>query len=280
MLVLDQPAPREALDWCARHDLACQSGELAPLALPSDLKNRSLWLPDVAQVRNPRLVRALVEDIERRGGEVLADSPATGLITRGRRIEAVQTPRGEIRADHFILATGAWSAMGLGPLPGLDLIRPVRGQMLLFAPGSHELRTVLLRAGTYLVPRRDGHLLVGSSLEDAGFDASTSPAVLIALHQAASELLPSLAKHAPARSWAGLRPGSPDNIPLISRHPDFDNLWLNLGHYRYGVTMAPASAALLVDLIDGRQPAVDPAPYAWATFTQRAWTAENSPGAP
>ena len=280
MVVLDEPAPQEALDWCARHNLACEmGGGLAQNVLAPGMNNHSLWLPDVAQVRNPRLVRSLVEALQRLGGAVLADTPATGLITRGRRIEAIMTPGGDMHADRFVLATGAWGGIGLGPLPGLDVIRPVRGQILMFPPGSHALSTILLHAGFYLVPRRDGHLLVGSTLEDAGFNARTTPEVLASLREAACKIVPSLAEHEPVQSWAGLRPGSPDNIPLIGRHPEFDNLWLNLGHYRYGVTMAPASAALLADLIDDHQPALDPAPYAWAAFTQRAWTAENSPDA-
>ncbi|MGA7950688.1 MAG: FAD-dependent oxidoreductase, partial [Thiobacillaceae bacterium] len=244
------------------------------------LQDHHLWLPDVAQVRNPRLVRSLLEAVQHLGGEVHTDSPATGLITRGRKLEAVQTADGEIRAERFVLATGAWGGIGLGPLPGLEAIHPVRGQILMFPPGSHALSTIVLHAGYYLVPRRDGHLLVGSTLEDVGFDARTTPEVLAGLRETACKLVPSLAGHEQVQSWAGLRPGSPDNIPLIDRHPDFDNLWLNLGHYRYGVTMAPACATLLADLIEGGQPALDPAPYAWAAFTQRAWTAENSPGAP
>ena len=278
MVVMDDPAPSQALDWCAQHDLVCLNGEEPARDAQAPAMNKhSLWLPEVAQVRNPRLLRALVEAIEHRGGELIARTSATGLITRGRRVEAILTPNGEMRAERFIVATGAWGGMGLGPLPGLDAIRPVRGQILLFGPGSHSLSTIVFRAGHYLVPRRDGHLLVGSTLEDAGFDANTRPESLAMLHQAASELLPALANHAPIQGWAGLRPGSPDNIPLIDRHPDYDNLWLSLGHYRYGVTMAPASAALLADLIEERAPAIDPEPYSWASFSQRVWTADNSP---
>ncbi len=278
MVVLDDPAPQEALDWCARHNLACETGDgIAQGALAPAMNNHSLWLPDVAQVRNPRLVRSLVEALQHMGGEVLADTPATGLITRGRQVEAIMTPHGQLRAERFIVSTGAWGGMGLGPLPGLEIIRPVRGQILLFGPGSHSLSSIFFQSGLYLVPRHDGHLLVGSTLEDAGFDTSTSPEILAGLRQAACAVVPSLAGHEPVQSWAGLRPGSPDNIPLIDRHPDFDNLWLNLGHYRYGVTMAPASAALLADLIDGRQPALDPSPYTWAAFSQRVWTEDNSP---
>ncbi|MCA1977701.1 MAG: FAD-dependent oxidoreductase, partial [Thiobacillus sp.] len=91
-------------------------------------------------------------------------------------------------------------------------------------------------------------------------------------HAEAAQLLPALAGAQPVRHWAGLRPGAPDNIPLIGRHPDFDNVYINAGHYRYGVTMAPASAELLADLIEGKTPALDPAPYRWEAALERRWT--------
>jgi glycine oxidase len=278
MAVLDEPNQPLAIQWSKEHKLRCERGEYAPDALTAALKSRALWLPDVAQVRNPRLIRALTEAVESQGGEVLAHTPVSGLIAREGRIEAIRTPQGELSGDQVVLATGAWGAMDLGPIPGLGTIRPVRGQMLLFAPGSHRLATILLRRGLYLVPRLDGSLLVGSTLEDAGFDSGTVPKVLKHLHQSACEMIPGLRNHQPIKSWAGLRPGSPDNIPLIGRHPDFENLWLNLGHYRYGVTMSPASATLLTDLMEGRKPAIDPTPYSWLAFKQRAWTATNLPG--
>ena len=91
------------------------------------------------------------------------------------------------------------------------------------------------------------------------------------LHAVATELLPPLGSMQPIRHWSGLRPGSPDNIPIIDRHPDFDNVFVNTGHYRYGVTMAPASAELLVDLMEGKTPALDPTPYSWQAALSRSW---------
>ncbi len=277
MAVLDEPNPALAAQWCKTHTLKCEDGEHAADTLAAVLKSRAVWLPDVAQVRNPRLVRALSEAVENQGGRILTHTPASGLIAREGKVEAIRTPHGELRVDQVVLATGAWGGLNMGPLPGLTAIRPVRGQMLLFPPGSHTLALILFRKGLYLVPRRDGHLLVGSTLEDVGFDSSTVPGMLTDLHRSACELVPELKNRQPIRSWAGLRPGSPDNIPLIDRHPDFDNLWLNLGHYRYGVTMAPASAMLLVGLMEGRKPLIDPAPYSWTAFSQRPWTAANRP---
>jgi len=157
-------------------------------------------------------------------------------------------------------------------MEGVPNVRPIRGQMLLFKLEPGVLDTILFRDGLYLIPRRDGHLLVGSTLEDAGFDKSTDTATRQRLHAAAAELLPALAGLQPVQHWAGLRPGSPGNIPAIDRHPDFANAFVNTGHYRYGVTMAPASAELLIDLMEGNTPALDPAPYRWQAALERRWT--------
>jgi glycine oxidase len=170
-----------------------------------------------------------------------------------------------------VVATGAWSGLGLDALAAMPQIRPIRGQMLLFKLEPGDLGTILYRNGLYLIPRRDGHVLVGSTLEDVGFDKSTDAATRQRLHSDAAELLPALKDAQPVQHWAGLRPGSPANIPIIDRHPDFRNVFVNTGHYRYGVTMAPASAELLVDLMEGNTPALDPAPYRWQAALERRW---------
>jgi glycine oxidase len=189
----------------------------------------------------------------------------------GRRAIAVQTATTALPTDQVVLATGAWAGLGLQGLPGIPNIRPIRGQMLLFRLQPGVLETILFRNGLYLIPRLDGHVLVGSTLEDVGFDKSTDAATRQRLHAEAAELLPALAAVQPLRHWAGLRPGSPDNIPVIDRHPDFDNVFVNAGHYRYGVTLAPASAELLADLMEGKPPALDPAPYRWEAALERRW---------
>lgn len=264
MRVVDAPQPDEALAWCKAHGLTAQSK-------PTHTAH-SLWLPDVAQVRNPRLVAALREAIVRMGGTIHTHCAAVAATTQAGRMTAVSTAQGTLSADQFVLATGAWAGIALPGLAGVPSIRPIRGQMLLFKLEPGELDTILYRNGLYLIPRRDGHVLVGSTLEDAGFEKLTDAATLQHLHSSATELLPVLGSMQPIQHWAGLRPGSPDNIPVIDRHPDFDNVFVNTGHYRYGVTMAPASAELLVDLMEGRMPALDPTPYSWNAASIRTWT--------
>ena len=234
-------------------------------------KGNHIWLPGIAQVRNPRLVAALRAAVVQLGGVIREHSPATGVLTQGGRVTAVRTAAEIFPADSVVLATGAWSGLGLAGLAATPNVRPVRGQMLLFKLAPGVLDTIVYRNGLYLIPRRDGHVLVGSTLEDAGFDKSTDDATRQRLHAEAAELLPALAATQPVRHWAGLRPGSPDNIPVIDRHPDFDNVFVNTGHYRYGVTLAPAAAELLVDLMEGKAPALDPAPYRWQAALDRHW---------
>jgi len=263
--VLGASQPESASAWCEAHGLLTH-----PCDTPA---GDCLWLPDIAQVRNPRLVAALREAVASLGGIIHTHCAAATAITQARRMLAVGTEQGEFTAERFVLATGAWAGITLPGLAGVPNVRPIRGQMLLFKLEPGALDTILFRNGLYLIPRQDGHVLVGSTLEDAGFDKSTDAATCQRLHREATALLPELAGLQPVQRWAGLRPGSPDNIPVIDRHPDFDNVFVNVGHYRYGVTMAPASAELLADLMDGNAPALDPAPYRWQAARGRNWTA-------
>ena len=260
MLALDVESPEQALAWCAAHGMAATGRD-----------EGSIWLPDVAQVRNPRLLAALRAAVVKQGGVIREHCAASGVLTQSGRVTAVRTTTGIFAADSVVLATGAWSGLGLAGLAATPQIRPIRGQMLLFKLEPGVLNTVLFRHGLYLIPRRDGHVLVGSTIEDAGFDKTTDDATRQRLHADAAALLPQLADIQPVRHWAGLRPGSPDNIPVIDRHPDFDNVFVNTGHFRYGVTMAPASAELLASLMEGNTPALDSAPYRWQAAQARRW---------
>lgn len=272
MLALEVPAVEEALSWCAVHGMTAEPVCPATRKLPPPLcAGRPIWLPEIAQVRNPRLVAVLRAAVVNAGGTIREQCPAVGVAHDGRRVLAIQTETETLPADSVVLATGAWSGLGLEGLAPMPQVRPIRGQMLLFKLAPGALDTILYRNGLYLIPRRDGHVLVGSTLEDVGFDKSTDAATRTRLHAEAAELLPALAHVGPIRHWAGLRPGSPDNIPIIDRHPDYDNVFVNTGHYRYGVTLAPASAELLVDLMEGRTPVLDPAPYRWQAALEREW---------
>jgi len=187
------------------------------------------------------------------------------LLIRTNRIQGVDTTGGTFEADTVVLAGGAWSAELLEPLGQHLEVMPVRGQMLLFRGQPGLVRHIVMAGSHYLIPRRDGRILAGSTVERVGFEKSTTPAARAELQQAALELIPALADCAIEQQWAGLRPGSPAGIPFIGPHPAIRDLYVNAGHFRNGLVLGPASACLLADLMLRRTPALDPAPYSLAT---------------
>lgn len=243
--------PLESLDASAlRH----AEPALAPHA-------RGLLLPQVAQVRNPRLLRALRVALQRARVRFEEQCEVLGFVAREGRIVALDTRRGRRPVDVLLVTTGAWSGELLRAC-GLNLpIEPVRGQILALQTEPGLVRHVVLAEDHYLVPRRDGLVLAGSTVEHVGFDKTLSPACATALRAAAARLVPALADAPQVAHWAGLRPGSPDGMPYIGRHPQFENVYVSAGHYRSGLTLAPASAVLVSALIAGQQPPVDGAAY-------------------
>jgi glycine oxidase len=261
MLVLPPYDLAAAQAWCSAHGVRLETAA-----------DGGVLLPDVAQVRNPRLMHALQSRVAALGGHILERCTVREIVAQGGRVQKLQTDCGECEADVFVVAAGAWSRQVLGA-HALQLdIAPVRGQMLLYKFDVPPIPHIVLQKDLYLIPRRDGHVLVGSTLEYAGFDKSTTEAARADLSRRAESILPSLRGRPLVRHWAGLRPGSPGNIPAIGRHPQLENLYINSGHFRYGVTMAPASVEILVNEMEGKPQPIDVAPY------QAGWGATSRPG--
>jgi glycine oxidase len=236
--------------WCAKNQIKTQKiGE-------------NLLLPQVAQVRNPRLLQSLKQLLIQTKVNLLEHTQLEPL-QQTDKITGWKTNTGAVlEADAFVVTSGAWSFELLKDTAANLNIKPMRGQILLYQTPQNSLKHIVYSNGFYLVPRRDGHLLAGSTLEDVGFDPRATEEVKIELQAKAETIMPSL-KNAPIiKHWSGLRPGTPDNLPTISAHPSIENLYLNTGHFRYGLTMAPASAALVVALILGEKLQIDASPYA------------------
>lgn len=264
---LDLDDEREALKWAAREQRPLERVDMqavrAAVPVLGDGYRHAVHMPGVANVRNPRLLKSLRAAVLREAGLTLhEDCPVTGFLRDGERVVGVRCAAGELRADAVVVAAGAWSGELLASL-GLALpVEPVKGQMILYKCAADFLPAMVLAAGRYAIPRRDGHVLVGSTLEYAGFDKTPSAEALHSLRASAAELLPALAEAEVVAHWAGLRPGSPDGIPFIGPVPGHTGLWLNCGHFRNGLVLAPASCQLLTDLLLGNAPIIDPAPYA------------------
>jgi glycine oxidase len=261
MLLLPPFQAELARQWCAQHRVVLQPVKLNEY-LP-DQQEEGLLLPEVAQVRNPRLMQALRKSVEMLGGIILEQHEAQRFLISGERVIALRTSQGNFGAAGYIVAAGAWSKMLLGENALNMDIRPIRGQILLFKFDTPPFQQILLKENLYFIPRRDGHVLVGSTLEDVGFDKSTTVEARDSLLRRVREIFPDWRERMPVQHWAGFRPGSPDNIPTIGRHPHFANLYANSGHFRYGVTMSFASAELLLNEIDGKPQPFSVEEYRW-----------------
>lgn len=237
--------------WCVAHSVRFEA------------RDGGLFLPDIAQARNPRLLQAQRARVVQLGGNVVEQCEVKEVVAGAGRVKHLATTRGDFSAERYVITAGAWSKTLLGEHALNVDIKPIRGQMLLFKFDVPPLSHILLQDGLYLIPRRDGHLLVGSTLEDVGFDKSTTNMARDMLLQRAIVLLPALGEMPIVKHWAGLRPGSVANIPSIGRHPKLENLYINSGHFRYGVTMAPASVELLLNELNERPQPCDVLPYRW-----------------
>ncbi len=278
-LMLDTDEMEHALDWCRERNISAVSWS------DEDLHGRepelsaafthAVCMTDVAQIRNPRLVKALREFLTKMGVEILEHRPVQRIVIEQGQVTGVETAQGKIQTGRVVVAAGAWSGellqrQGLG-LP----VKPVRGQMLLFNARPGLINHILLWEGRYLIPRVDGKVLMGSTLEEVGFSHEVTEEAAQVLRDKAVTMVPALDGVEIERHWAGLRPGSPSGVPYIGPVTDIDGLYLNTGHYRYGVVMGLASARQLRALIAGDEPILPVADYAPGSLLERV--AESIP---
>lgn len=265
LLVYGAEDQKQAELWAATQGISLKEltsadiGRVEPLV--SDKLGAGLWLPEVAQVRNPRLLAALCAELRQSGVEFRENIEVTGFSEQGGELTGIHTTQGPIHTNRCLVASGAWSGRLLAQA-GIELpIKPMKGQMLLLSAQGVPLKRMVLKHHRYLVPRRDGRILVGSTLEDTGFEKSTTAAARRDLWQAALEMVPGLV-HSPVEChWAGLRPGSPGGVPFIGEHPRISGLYVNSGHFRNGIVLGPASARLIADIMLEREPIIDPMPF-------------------
>ena len=209
--------------------------------------------PAGGQVRNPRLLRALRAAVLARGGAVEEGAPVARPCVRKCGAVGVFRETGElVEAGALLLCGGTWTA-GVAEVTGRPLpVRPVRGQMALLDCGARPFRPVVECGARYLVPRDDGRVLAGATQEEAGFDARVTAAGVAGLLDFARTLVPTLAGARVERTWAGLRPATPDGNPLLGPVPGVDRLFVAAGHFRDGLQQSPGTAAILADLIEGK----------------------------
>jgi len=271
MLVFADNEKKNARQWAEKHNQtlhiidAKECSELEPqLSLNSNNKD-IIWLPIVTQVRNPRLTKALIKQLKQLSADIHTHTEFKSLILDKKKIKGVKTNQGDFFADNIIICGGAWSAEILRTEDKVPAVRPVHGQMILFQTPPDTISRIVLDENRYIIPRRDGKVLFGSTIEEIGFKKQITADAKAELIEIACSRFPVLNKAEVIHHWSGLRPGSPAGVPYICQHSDYDNLFINAGHFRNGVVLAPASCQLMADLVLKREPILDPRPYGLMT---------------
>lgn len=219
-------------------------------------QGHAYWLPDYAQVRNPRLLKALYAACSAAGVEFVSGTPVQQVLAQSGTAVGVRTPTGDMEADVYVVASGAWSSQLLDTWePNLN-VQPVRGQIVLLEQQPLTVSHIVQCGLQYIVPRPDGRVLIGATEEHAGFEKRNTAAALHSLLEFGLYWLPSLATARFERCWSGLRPYRPGGLPLIGRVPGLDNLLVAAGHFRAGLQLSPITATLLRELILQQSPTI------------------------
>jgi glycine oxidase len=217
------------------------------------------WLGNDCRVRNPRHIQALVAACKASGVTIIEHDPAVDIIREGDWIVSCRSER--YQAAQVCLTAGAWTVQLLARLGIETGIMPVRGQMLLYKLPSKPFDCVINEGHRYLVPRDDGHLLVGSCEEEVGFVAETTESMLSELRGWAESIYPALKDQGVVQSWAGLRPGSFDSYPYLGPIPSMPGLSIAAGHFRHGLHWSTGTAVLMRQLLCGEKPSIELSPF-------------------
>lgn len=221
------------------------------------------------------LTEAALKAARHRGVDVSSGTAALSVDVDAGRVSGVTTDKTSYRAAKVVNCAGAWAGQ---VAPCALPMRPVKGQMVCFAMPSRELLKHVVRAPEiYLIPRSDGRLLAGATVEDVGFDKRTVPETIQRLRRAALAMLPALENARVLEDWAGLRPGTPDNLPILGATP-MPGYFVATGHFRDGILLAPATARVMGQVIEGRAPEWDLSAFSAARFGEESFKVSKSRG--
>ncbi|MFS8087126.1 MAG: glycine oxidase ThiO [Acidobacteriota bacterium] len=254
----DEAEMRSRFDWQSSEGLAIEwltadkVRRLEPVI--SEAVRCALRFPNDYQVENRRLIQALLKANQKLGVRVVSDCTVGGLLIESGKVHGVETSSGFVAAGGVILAAGAWTSLIKSQSPPIH-IEPIRGQMLCYKTRPRIARHVIYSSRGYLVPRRDGRVLAGSTTESAGFDKRVTDEGLSAIESMAIEIAPALAQLTPVDSWAGFRPRAGDDLPVLGPGTQTAGLFYATGHYRNGILLAPITGDLIAaGIVDGVTP--------------------------
>lgn len=222
------------------------------------------YFPTEAQLDNGALMRALAVACRRVRVDVREQTVVRRLILRGRAVQGVDTTTGTLRAPVVVNCLGSWAAMG-GRFPAALPVEPVRGQILLFQGPRRLFRHIVMSERAYAVQRRDGRLLVGSTLERVGFEKALTLEGIHNILCGLRQVSRAVTQCTFVEAWAGFRPDTPDHLPILGPGP-LQGFYAATGHFRHGILLAPATAQLMTELILHGRSSFDLAPFAPSRF--------------
>ncbi|GFO71862.1 glycine oxidase [Bathymodiolus japonicus methanotrophic gill symbiont] len=256
----------KATSWCEKYAINYNFASPEQRSTFSSCNGQSLYLDSIAQVRNPRLLKSLKQDLLQRGVNIVENCTIEKAQISNHRIAAIACESETFTVNTVVITAGAWTGNLCRQLFGdrenaRVEVFPVKGQMLILDAPVNTLQTMVLDNNQYLIPRRDGKILCGSTVEYAEFNKSTSQQAQQSLAGFARNLFPALESAPIIHHWAGIRPGTLQGIPYIGMHPEINNLAINAGHFRNGFAMGPAAAQLLYDIITRQATTMDAGLY-------------------
>lgn len=235
LLMMDEYDSPKAISWMKKYKIGYQ------------LHLQGALFENIAQTRNPRLLQALKADLLKRGVNIIENIEVDGVLIKNDRAIGVKSKQNQYLANNVVACSGAWSSKWLGLK---EEIFPMKGQMILIKSTPDALKHIVLDQGRYIIPRKDGRILVGSTMENVGFDKSIDTDTKKSLYDFACQRFSVLNGASIEYHWAGFRPASTSGKVILGKHDKFENLFINTGHFRNGLNMAPESANRIQQLIN------------------------------
>lgn len=262
----DSKEIRERFEWQKKSAfpveyLSAQEARKTEPFISPDVRE-GLYFPNDWQVENRKLLTALQKFADLNRIEIVENAEVKNLLVENFKVVGAQTEGQKFFAPKIVLATGAWTSLlddWTAPVEsdakvfGLPTVRPIRGQMISFRTAKRLFSKVIYTPRGYIVPRADGRILSGATVEDVGFDKSLTESGVEFLRQNALEISPSLGNLEIYEKWAGLRPRAADGLPILGASSEYENLFLATAHYRNGILLAPLTAKILADkIVEGK----------------------------
>ena len=250
LLMIEKEAIEKTLLWAESNQITItQKYDDLPFKLED--KEPRLFLPDIAQVRPPKLLTALRKSLDLLEVTCFEHTEVKSIKIIDNDFQSVSFEGGSLTANAVVIAAGAWSTSLIQGISEKINVYPVLGEMLCINFGKPVLKPIILDGGNYLIPRLDGQVLIGSTMEKKEFKKETTSKAKENLIKWAGKIWPELIKQPIIGHWAGLRPATDSQYPYVGLLKDSKNIYLNMGHFRKGILQAPICAKIMADLFCG-----------------------------